>query len=242
MSPYQVEHPPGCCPLGGQTRDSIDHFYPFLPRLLDEDMPPYFEHLCQSWPSTVAHQRLTRRQIACLDAPMADIHCAHMRLAVARRRQSEDQLDIGLELRLVVFDDHDIIAPAATIVCATCRCVSRASIVTMRPARTISPNTVSTSVISFVLAATACCVSVSPPRWVTTDNRCVSGAPCFLEPRRVLPSTAMAISGASGAAGTVATRLSAQAPTLASNASRSMDRKMVCSVAAQGVGCVKPRA
>ena len=42
---------------------------------------------------------------------MADVHCAHMRLAVARRRQSEDQLDIGLELRLVVFDDHDIIAP-----------------------------------------------------------------------------------------------------------------------------------
>src|SRR6476660_3783133 len=48
--------------------------------------------------------------------------------------------------------------------------------------RTISPNTVSTSVISFVLAATACCVSVSPTRWVKTDNRCVSGAPCFLEP------------------------------------------------------------
>src|SRR6266851_2416152 len=105
----------------------------------------------------------------------------------------------------------------------------------MRPVSTIWPNTVSTSLISLVLAATACCVNVSPTRWANTDNRCVPGAPCFLEPRRVLPSTAMAISGASGTAGAVATTRSAQAPNLASNASRSTHRKMVCSVEAEGV-------
>jgi hypothetical protein len=33
-------------------------------------------------------------------------------VAVARWRQGEDPCDIGLELRLVVLDDHDIIAPS----------------------------------------------------------------------------------------------------------------------------------
>jgi len=56
-----------------------------------------------------AHQRLTGRDIALLDAPMADVHRACGLLTVARRRERKDQRDIGPQLRLVLFDDHDII-------------------------------------------------------------------------------------------------------------------------------------
>ncbi len=41
---------------------------------------------------------------------MAYVHRTHARLAVARRRQRKDQRNISLELWLIVFDDHDIIA------------------------------------------------------------------------------------------------------------------------------------
>ena len=64
----------------------------------------------------------------------------------------------------------------------------------------------------------------------------------LLEPRSVLPSRATAASPTDGAAGVLTTTPSAQAPNVASNASRSTCRKTVCSVAAQGVLWVKPSA
>ncbi len=43
---------------------------------------------------------------------MANVHRACAFLTVARRRERKDQLDIGAELRLIVFDDHDVITPS----------------------------------------------------------------------------------------------------------------------------------
>ena len=73
-------------------------------------MTPQLKDLRQPGPIAVAHQGLTRRDIALLDAPMADVHRACGLLTVAHGRERKDQLDIGPELRLVLFDDHDIIA------------------------------------------------------------------------------------------------------------------------------------
>ena len=41
---------------------------------------------------------------------MAEVHRACGLLTVARGRQRKDQLDIGAELGLILFDNHDIIA------------------------------------------------------------------------------------------------------------------------------------
>jgi len=90
-------------------------------------------------------------------------------------------------------------------------------------------------VISLVLAATACGVSVRPRRWAKTDNRGVPGTPCCVEPRSGLPSTTLAASGAAGVAGVGVTPLAAQTPHVASHPSQSKRRKIVCSVEAQGV-------
>ena len=48
--------------------------------------------------------------MALLDTPMTAIHCARGLLTVAHGRERKDSLDIGAELRLVLFDHHDIIA------------------------------------------------------------------------------------------------------------------------------------
>src|SRR5262245_39749884 len=90
MTAYEVEPP-----LGVQTGDPIDHFHPFLGRFLCDDVPPQFEHLRQTGPVAVAHQSLTRGDIALLDAPMADVHRACSLLSIARWRQRKDQLDSG---------------------------------------------------------------------------------------------------------------------------------------------------
>ena len=113
---------------------------------------------------------------------------------------------------------------------------------TIRPSRTHGAKMVSTAVISLGLSSTACGAQVTPTWCASADNRWVPGAPCFLAPRSVFPSRAPAGSGASGAAGKLPTTLSAQAPRWVSNASRSTGRKMVWSVAAQGVAWGKPRA
>src|SRR5437667_5336315 len=110
MPPHQVQHTPGCRPLGVQTGDPIDHFSPFLPRLLDDDVTPHLKDLRQTGPITVTHQSLTCRDIALLDAPMADVHRACGLLTVARRRERKDQLDTGPPLRLVRLADHAITA------------------------------------------------------------------------------------------------------------------------------------
>mgnify|MGYP006996098757 CR=1 FL=1 len=70
---------------------------------------PSSNTLRQPGPVAVAHQGLTRGDMALLDAPMAKVHRACGLLPVARGRQRKDQRDIGPQLRLVLFDDHDII-------------------------------------------------------------------------------------------------------------------------------------
>src|SRR5678815_1761124 len=106
----QCEQALGSCPLGAQARDSIDHFHPFLACFLEHDMTSQLKDLREPGPIAVAYEGLTRRDIALLDAPMADIDCACGLLTVARGRECKDQLDIGAELGLILFDDHDIIA------------------------------------------------------------------------------------------------------------------------------------
>src|SRR3979409_818812 len=110
MPPHQVQHTPGCRPLGVQTGNPRDHLGPLLSRLLEDDMTPHRKDLRQTGPITVAHERLPGRAIALLDAPMAAVYRAGGLLTVARRREWKDQRDIGLQLRLILFDDHDIIA------------------------------------------------------------------------------------------------------------------------------------
>ena len=72
-------------------------------------MPPHFKHLRQTRPIAVAYQGRTRREVTGLDAPMAHVHRPHALLAVARRRQGKNQRDVGFELRLILFDNHDIV-------------------------------------------------------------------------------------------------------------------------------------
>ena len=74
-----------------------------------EDVPPQLKHLRQAGPIAVAHQGLTRREIALLDAPVADVHGSRRVLTIAEGREGKDQLNIGPQLRLVLFDNHDII-------------------------------------------------------------------------------------------------------------------------------------
>src|SRR5262245_17985849 len=95
MAAYECEQPLGGAPLGAQTGDPIDHFYPFLSRVLRDDVPPQFEYLCQTRPVAVAHQGLTRGDMALLDAPMPDVQRACGLLSVAHRRQRKDQFNIG---------------------------------------------------------------------------------------------------------------------------------------------------
>ena len=57
---HQLQETRWGCPFGAQTGDSIDHFSPFLPRLLDEDMTPHLKDLGQTRPVTVAYQSFTR--------------------------------------------------------------------------------------------------------------------------------------------------------------------------------------
>src|SRR5215510_12247403 len=107
---HQLQQTPRCRPFGTQTGDPIDHFYPFLARFLGDDMTPQLKDLREPGPITVAHEGRTGRDIALLDTPMPDIDCAGGLLTVARGREHKDSRDIGAELRLVLFDDHDIIA------------------------------------------------------------------------------------------------------------------------------------
>src|SRR5262249_15191126 len=74
LSSYQGEQAPGRRPLGAQAGDPIGHFHPFLPCFLEEDVTPSLKHVRQPRPSAVAHEGLTRREMALLDAPMADVN------------------------------------------------------------------------------------------------------------------------------------------------------------------------
>ena len=87
----------------------MDHFDPFCSCFFSDDMPPHFEHLRQTRPIAVAYQGLTRREVTGLDTPMAHVYRTHTFLAIARWRQGKNSRNIGFELRLILFGDHDII-------------------------------------------------------------------------------------------------------------------------------------
>ena len=82
---------------------------PGAPCFLDDDVTPQLKDLCETGPITVAHQGRTRREIALLNAPMADVHGPRGVLPVTGWRECKDQCNIGPQPRLVLFDDHDII-------------------------------------------------------------------------------------------------------------------------------------
>jgi hypothetical protein len=75
----------------------------------EQDVPPKLKDLRQSRPIAGADEGLTRRDIARRDAPMAQVDRPSRGLVVTNGREHTDELDIGPQLRLVVFDDHDII-------------------------------------------------------------------------------------------------------------------------------------
>src|SRR4029453_231219 len=70
---YQGEQALGGCPLGAQARDTIHYFHPFLARLLEHHVTAQLKDLRQPGPIAVAYEGLTRREIALLDAPMAQV-------------------------------------------------------------------------------------------------------------------------------------------------------------------------
>ena len=81
-------------------------------------MTSKFKDLREPGPIAVADEGLTGRDIALLDAPMAQVDRPRRGLAVANGRERKDQRDIGLQLRLVLFDDQDLSPPFSPIVCA----------------------------------------------------------------------------------------------------------------------------
>ena len=113
---------------------------------------------------------------------------------------------------------------------------------TIRPSRTNGCRRVSAAVISLVLSSTAGWARVTPTRSASADNKCIPGAPCFLAPRSVFPSSAIAGAEDSGLGGRLPTTWSAHTPRCASHSSRCTCRKTVWSVAAHGVVWVTPRA
>src|SRR5262245_38302437 len=106
---YQGEQALGGCPLGAQARAPINYFHPFLARLLEYHVTAQFKDLRQPGPSAVAYKGLTRGDIALLDAPMAPVDSPRCSVTVTDRRERKDQLAIGAQLWLVLFDDHDIV-------------------------------------------------------------------------------------------------------------------------------------
>src|SRR4029450_1716067 len=108
---YQGAEALGGCLLRAQARDPIDHFHPFLACFGEHDVTPKLKNLGQPGPITVAYESLTRREIALLDAPMAQVDSPCRGLVVANRRERKDQLDISPQLRLGLFYAHEIIPP-----------------------------------------------------------------------------------------------------------------------------------
>src|SRR4030095_8467943 len=90
----QCEQALGSCPLGAQARDSIEHFHPFLACFLEHDMTSQRKDLREPGPIAVADEGLTRREIALLDAPMAQVDRPRCVLTLADGRGSRDQLKV----------------------------------------------------------------------------------------------------------------------------------------------------
>src|SRR6516225_9529311 len=74
-------------------------------------MTAKLKDLRESGPIAVAYEGLTRREIALLNAPMAQVDRLRHGLVVANGRKRKDQLDLGPQLWLILFADHDIIPP-----------------------------------------------------------------------------------------------------------------------------------
>jgi hypothetical protein len=77
---------------------------------LERHVTAQLKDLRQPGPIAVAYEGLTRRDLALLDAPMAQVDRPRRRLTVTDRRERKDQRDIGSQPRLVLFDDHDIVS------------------------------------------------------------------------------------------------------------------------------------
>src|SRR5215469_12702636 len=73
-------------------------------------MTSKLKDLREPGPIAVADERRTRREITLLDAPMAQVDRPRCVLPVADGRKRKDQLNIGSQLRLMLFDDPDIIS------------------------------------------------------------------------------------------------------------------------------------
>src|SRR6266699_6256048 len=82
---YELQQTHGGRPLGAETGDAIDHFHPLLPCFLVNDVTPQLKNLGKTRPIAIAHQGLTRREMALLDAPMADVHRTRGLLMVVHR-------------------------------------------------------------------------------------------------------------------------------------------------------------
>src|SRR5580765_5989849 len=91
---YQGAQALGWSSFGAQARDSIDHFHPFLARFGEHDVASKFKDLREPGPIAVAYERLTRREIALLNAPMAQGARPRRGLAVTKGRERKDQRDI----------------------------------------------------------------------------------------------------------------------------------------------------
>src|SRR5262249_10345621 len=87
---YQGEQALGRGPLGAQARDSIDHFHPCLACFLEHDMTSQLKDLREPGPIAVAYEGLTRREIALLDTPMAQVDRPRCVLPIADRRERKD--------------------------------------------------------------------------------------------------------------------------------------------------------
>src|SRR5215475_256600 len=72
-------------------------------------MTSQLKDLREPGPIAVAYEGLTRREIALLDTPMAQVDRPRCVLPIADRRERKDQRNIGPPLRLMLFDAHDLI-------------------------------------------------------------------------------------------------------------------------------------
>ena len=96
-------------PLGAQAGDPIDHFHPFLARFGEHDVTSQLKDLREPGPITVADEGRTRRDIALLDAPMAEVDVRAMAWRSPTGGSVKTNSISARRLRLVLFDDHDII-------------------------------------------------------------------------------------------------------------------------------------
>ena len=72
-------------------------------------MTSQLKDLREPGPIAVAYEGRTRRDMTLLDAPVAKVDRPRWVLPIPDGRERKDQRNIGPQLRLMLFDDHDII-------------------------------------------------------------------------------------------------------------------------------------